>query len=231
MKLKDVKIAIKVVPHSKSVWGSMEKSDTIINMKNLKQEYLYVARVDADGEVSLSEDSDTEGDLFLAKDFEPYKENRKYLTHDEVRNLPHGTKIKFTDKYRGRDWIQFGTINQNKKTIGGYKEEDISCCIWDFRSLEKYDIQAYIEESIKPKTQKETLELIFNGTDTIAILKHEDGKYRKGISKLHPLDTYNKTEGIRVAVAKAIGEPVEETKELKDYTLDELLEEIKRRTK
>jgi hypothetical protein len=168
----------------------------------------------------------------------------KYLTYDEIRNLPHGTKIKFTDNYDGRDNVKNGIINQENKMIGGYGNSDnINNCIWYFYNLEEYKVQAYLntdEMKIHNKNEVHNMKLIFSNTTTIAILQDKNGKtIKKSLAKLDPNDTYDKGEGIKIAVLRVLGEEVklkEDTheckcnkKELKDYTNDELLEEVKRR--
>lgn len=136
-----------------------------------------------------------------------------YLVSDFEPYIEDKLEIKFIDSIT-KDIISRFSINGNEKFL-----------------CSEYEVETRVEESVKPKTQKEALELIFNGTDTIAILKQKDGKYKKGISKLHPLDTYNKTEGIKVAVAKALGEDIQENKKLSDYTIEELTQEINKRFK
>lgn len=87
------------------------------------------------------------------------------------------------------------------------------------------------------KVEKQTLELIFNGKTTVAILKNEDGSYTKGVARLHPLDTYDKEIGIRIAIAKALGEDFDHilkstiAKRIEDFSNEELMAEIQRRMK
>ena len=80
MKVEDVRIGMKVVPHSKSVWFSLDESGHWIHATYIDQPYLYVCGVkhdvDAYGKcfilgVDLNKNS---GDYFLASDFEPYVE-------------------------------------------------------------------------------------------------------------------------------------------------------------
>lgn len=88
------------------------------------------------------------------------------------------------------------------------------------------DFEPYIE-----KTNKQTIELIFNGTTTIALLKGETGIYTKGIARLHHEDTYDKLEGIRIAVGRALGLDIELPKEktIEDFSDEELLDGLKKR--
>lgn len=162
MKFEDVKIGMKVVPHSKTVAGYNDLQNSCEWKRSIKkgQQFLYVARMDM-GRIILSETDDTiEGDYFLASDFEPY-----------------------------------------------------------------------IEKKQKSKTEKQNIELIFNGTTTIALLKGDDGKYYKGIAKLHHEDIYDKLTGIRIAVSRALEVELPKEKTLSDFTNEELLKELEKRMK
>ena len=82
MKFEDVKIGMKVVPHSKSVWDDGEKFGDYINSSDnsapsffRENGYLEVVDYDADIEAFVLGGHDgIDGDYFLAKDFEPYEE-------------------------------------------------------------------------------------------------------------------------------------------------------------
>jgi hypothetical protein len=72
MKNKDVKSGMKVVPHSKSIGCSFEKSSVWEDALVRDQPYLYVSHM-GDGAWLLSDqENDYAWDYFNAKDFEPY---------------------------------------------------------------------------------------------------------------------------------------------------------------
>ena len=82
MRLEDVKVGMKVVPHSKSVWNTLDESEVWKKAKSIRQPYLYVcgfdyACYDCQRGVVLKVDTDESyGDFFLASDFEPYVEKQ-----------------------------------------------------------------------------------------------------------------------------------------------------------
>jgi len=162
MKLKDVKIGMKVIPHSKNAGEKdLNQSSVWRRVKLNKQPFLYVTGLEGMTVLLNSEYIKNNGDYFLASDFKPYI------------------------------------------------------------------------EKTESKTNRQTIDLIFNGTTTIALLKDKKGKYTKAIAKLHHEDTYNQLEGIRVAVGRALGLEVDFPKEktLSDFTNEELLKELEKRMK
>ena len=91
MKNEDVKVGMKVVPHSKTVpgWGSLAESQELIRAKKHAQPYLYVTGYDhSDMAWALGEFEDAlNGDYFNASDFEPYQEPTA-TTYVVAGNLP-----------------------------------------------------------------------------------------------------------------------------------------------
>ena len=76
MKDEDVKIGMKVVPHSKAVSLSLETSLIWKYAKNKGQLYLYVYAKHSNYVYSLSYEPIPDGvDLFVASDFEPYEKS------------------------------------------------------------------------------------------------------------------------------------------------------------
>jgi hypothetical protein len=79
----DVKIGMKVVPHSKSMLTDLSESKTWARAQIVGQPFLYVVNSrEAVGNIpinySLSDEEDRlTGDRFLASDFEPYVEDKK----------------------------------------------------------------------------------------------------------------------------------------------------------
>jgi len=77
LKKENVKIGMKVVPHSKTVWSELEESNSWETALKRKQNYLYVTAWDDEEKCFvLSEDiTDKEGgDFFNPEDFESYQE-------------------------------------------------------------------------------------------------------------------------------------------------------------
>lgn len=85
MKLEDVKIGMKVVPHSKSINSSLEISLHWRNAK--KQGYLYVTRIDEDIIILNANKEGSTGDYFCASDFEPYIEPYDFRVGDIVTSI------------------------------------------------------------------------------------------------------------------------------------------------
>jgi hypothetical protein len=95
MKHEDVKIGMKVVPHSKSVWGwsngNFLDSFHLTHARERSQPYLFITGYDNDERAwMLSHLNDKGGDFFLASDFEPYEEEpetKKPVLLDEESNI------------------------------------------------------------------------------------------------------------------------------------------------
>lgn len=83
---------------------------------------------------------------------------RKKLTVEQVKKLPHGTRIVARSIYSIQD---HALINQERKMIGNYNGLGINNCIWNFKDLEQnaeeYNIKfyKYIDETIKNPTTVE----------------------------------------------------------------------------
>jgi len=85
MRREDIKIGQKVVPHSKSK-GSHFDSSCWRKVKENKDPYLYVIRIDGNT-IVLDDKRDAElGDYFLPEDFELYIENNRQ-NNNESRNI------------------------------------------------------------------------------------------------------------------------------------------------
>lgn len=71
MKLEDVKIGMKVVPHSKTVNGGLAGSVEMSKAAILNQPYLFVVRIE-DNVVLAHRPDMKAGDVFAPSDFRPY---------------------------------------------------------------------------------------------------------------------------------------------------------------
>ena len=103
MKLEDIKIGMKVVPHSKYgdayglcwIWQAA---------KERNQKYLYVISIHEDS-VSLSaKNTDTVGNYYFPSDFEPYQEPTMTITQEQFDNLKEGDVV--NNKYNGDLFFQ-----------------------------------------------------------------------------------------------------------------------------
>ena len=133
MKFEEVKLNMKVVPHSKSVWDEGEKFEDYINSGGnsapsffRENGYLEVVDYDPDIEAFILGGYDgIDGDYFLAKDFEPYekeaeeaeenKEDKLTLlseTFSKIFNEP----IKFVNRnlYEAKDLVDNDFLSQKK---------------------------------------------------------------------------------------------------------------------
>jgi hypothetical protein len=138
MKLEDVKIEMKVVPHSKSIGSlGLENSSNWLNVKETDTPYLYVSYYSHKRCVLSTHPSDFEGDgdYFRAEDFELYIEpsaipNDKPL---DGNKYPSNTHFPFItrDKYAGLDpevcralvaglYVKVRAWNDNEKEVEGW---------------------------------------------------------------------------------------------------------------
>ena len=83
MKKEDVKIGMKVVPHSKSIWNNQTLTDSNCwkEATERNQEYLYVIFwSDSFSAFVLTENEENQedGEYFNSEDFEPYEEVPSY---------------------------------------------------------------------------------------------------------------------------------------------------------
>ncbi|MHB0967417.1 MAG: hypothetical protein ACYC36_13290 [Bellilinea sp.] len=99
MKHEDVKIGMKVVPHSKTVggWSDLGKSSSWERAKKCHQPYLFVNKFSTDrnsigiGNINawvLSVEEGIGGDFFNASDFEPYQETQPATSYVVAGDLP-----------------------------------------------------------------------------------------------------------------------------------------------
>lgn len=127
----------------------------------------------------------------------------KELTAQQVKELPHGTRI-VIEHYKGdSDWNNDNAlINQDKKIIGNYHNcGDIDNCIWGFKDLEfgrvikDYDIHfyEYIDEKNNRKKTPTTLEegYKFQIGDIVTGLKEDQWlrNYKCEIMAIHDDET------------------------------------------
>ncbi len=80
MELKDLKIGMKVkIPKTKSVWGPVSESSSIIEALKRNQNYLYFAGIDKEeGYIILDHEKNTHnGDFFLLQDIELYEDEKR----------------------------------------------------------------------------------------------------------------------------------------------------------
>ena len=87
MKREDIEIFQKVVPHSKSMCGSLDNSYVWKMAKEINQPYLFVYKIDHE-KIVLKYNEDDFGDFFLPEDFELYIEsNTNQNNNNESRNI------------------------------------------------------------------------------------------------------------------------------------------------
>ena len=120
----------------------------------------------------------------------------------------------------GHSLLRDDFLYDGNVTYTTYADKTVCCSrqIFDYDYIFKSEIKSNNVKSIKH---------IINGTTTIVIL--EDG--RKGIAKLHPSDEFDEFVGFEIAYKRALGicdkNIVNKSKQLSDYTNDELIEELK----
>jgi len=76
MKIVDVKLKMKVVPHAKNAYILGLRNSVVWKMaKANNQPFLYVTGIERDGKtVMLNDEYKPTGDYFLVSDFKPYEE-------------------------------------------------------------------------------------------------------------------------------------------------------------
>lgn len=91
----------------------------------------------------------------------------------------------------------------------------------------------WTDEMLEQTNGSMNIRIIFNGKTTVAKVGN-----KTGVTICHPEDNYDRNEGIRIAVERALGvEPkyemkvIDNTKYLEDYSLEELLKEVSKRVK
>ena len=103
MKLEDIKIGMKVEPHSKSAQNPLEESSHWNKALENDQEFLYVNSITEDGIVLAYQDQIKQtGDFFEPSDFEPYQEPKIMITQQEFDNLKEGDVL-ISQKCKGED--------------------------------------------------------------------------------------------------------------------------------
>lgn len=94
----------------------------------------------------------------------------------------------------------------------------------------QYDSPAYNSYVKETGTDAEkiNIELIINDEETIAIVRDENGKFKKGVAKPYYQDEYNKNTGIIIAIQKALGvyKDVEDFEKVEDKTNNDVYIDI-----
>jgi len=93
MKREDIVVFQKVVPHSKSICGSLDNSYVWQMAKEINQPYLFVYKIDHE-KIVLKYNEDDFGDYFLPEDFDLYIESN---TNRENNNESRNAKMKKSD--------------------------------------------------------------------------------------------------------------------------------------
>jgi len=109
MKHEDVKVGMKVVPHSKSIYCAMgfdAWTNCYVGKKFVESGYLVVTGIDNCEWIMLDDENDTKvdgykptGDYFLASDFELYVEPPKHLTNSQLWALVESGGVSNSDKF------------------------------------------------------------------------------------------------------------------------------------
>lgn len=95
---KDYKVWDKVVPHAKTIADSLEDSLEWKRAREKGQEFLYVARNDVSGYLSLRNDNQgITGDWFNYSDVTPYEEPNKPQTYSVNQFIHKFSKVSYED--------------------------------------------------------------------------------------------------------------------------------------
>ena len=155
MKREDIEIFQKVVPHSKSMCGSLDNSYVWKMAKEINQPYLFVYKIDHE-KIVLKYNEDDFGDFFLPEDFELYIEsNTNQDNNNESGNIIMKKselnssvlfKMRDGDLYALLDDVESNKVFCNKEDIKqGYSDYGISINDYDedlSPEDEAYDIVA-----------------------------------------------------------------------------------------
>lgn len=115
MKDADVKVGMKVIPVRKSVGMSFKSSSAIKSLQSGNKNFLVI------DEINSLKDSDRitytiQGDFFIAKDFEPYIENKTFFNNEMERKLREEVKAIYAEYYADQNSIidEFGVLTDKK---------------------------------------------------------------------------------------------------------------------
>lgn len=152
--------------------------------------------------------------------------------------------VKVGDKLRVREDLERGEsygetgycdVNQSMLKLAGnivtvnYVYNDGDFLIEEDEKENYWCEEMFTTVNIIPKLDPKKIKLTFEGLKTIATLGD-----LKGVAKCNPyeLETYDKNEGIRIAVSRLCGvDPFKKakTKTIKDFSTEELLNEMLKR--
>lgn len=103
MKLEDIKIGMKVVPHSKSAGDTDFNHCFQWNTAKSRQKFLYVTDIEPKGiTLHFKVNQNKAGNLYLPSDLEPYQEPTMTITQEQFDNLKEGDAL-VSDKCTGED--------------------------------------------------------------------------------------------------------------------------------
>ena len=132
MKDEDVKIGMKVVPHSKSVYGSHLFESTIWReAQSINQPYLYVVKVSGSWLLDVKDFYRCGGDYFLASDFEPYKEENKMEERNLKLSLEKARELFGKDKIMDELILQTYTKEELEENDLSWKSVRKQYCVID----------------------------------------------------------------------------------------------------
>ena len=139
MKLKHIKIGQKVVPHSKSK-GSHFNSSCWRKVKENKDPYLYVIRIDGNT-IVLDDERDAElGDYFLPEDLEPYIEVIKQNNNESRNTKMKKSQLNSSMLFKMRDGDLCALLDDIENEKMFCNKEDIQLGYSDYEiSINDYD--------------------------------------------------------------------------------------------
>jgi len=152
-------------------------------------------------------------------------DDNKILRGDQIRNLPHGTKIRFKDNFN-KENINEGIINQTNENILGVNAVN-GCIHWYFTSLGREEVKGWVIEPLKQETEEKPEEMTYmesefkinpNAIYSIDYKTLQDTRSRIGFEgcKIHNLEGKIQTfapNGI-VAVETEIGLQIIHTRQI-----------------
>lgn len=99
-----------------------------------------------------------------------------------------------------------------RSTLGRYDKYGYTVAIIDGYHISSGMVKK-VEDGISDSVKEMNIRYIFNKRETICLVRDDvENKYRKGISKAHPEDKYDREEGMKIAFERALGLNVDKTK-------------------
>ncbi len=198
------KIGDKVkIPKTKSIFGALENSNVIKNVKEKSQNFLFYNGLGVDGDHMFSDVRENNGDYFLLSEIEPYEET-------DTSILPEKWCIQQSLSEEVCKWFSNFYFTSTAWTGGSYK---YLCCNESFTEKDKTNFsnkfpEGYIEITVEQfkehvLKEKKTMQRELKIGDTVKII---DTKVLNSKVKVGDLATIVSIRGTNASIEMITGE-------------------------